>query len=175
MNAHSTAMFSATTTNQTRHKILNTSEPIAHYSPLGLESLETPDTSHMGAADASGMVVSLTTTVKMLCGFQVMVPETGIVLNDEMNDFSIPNSSNLFGAIPAEINFATPGKRPLSSMAPTIVDFAAKSTFYMSPPAVPVPNQICTFAGLDLVVALPVYVWNPSGVSPVSIQYCPST
>lgn len=125
-------MFSATTANQTRHNILNTSQPIAHYNPLGLESLETPGTSHMDAADASGMVVSLTTTINMLCGSQVIVPETGIVLNDEMNDFSIPNSSNLFGAIPAEINFATPGKRPLSSMAPTIVDFAANSTFYMA-------------------------------------------
>lgn len=51
-----------------------------------------------------------------------MVPETGVILNDEMNDFSIPGSSNAPGYIPSPANFVRPGKRPLSSISPTIVE-----------------------------------------------------
>lgn len=50
-----------------------------------------------------------------------MVPETGVVMNNEMNDFSIPGSDNAFGYIPSPANFVRPGKRPLSSICPLIV------------------------------------------------------
>ncbi|KAK2031174.1 gamma-glutamyltransferase 1 [Colletotrichum zoysiae] len=92
------------------------------YNPDGIESLETPGTSHVAAADASGLAVSLTTTVNLLFGSQLMVPETGVVMNNEMNDFSIPGSSNAFGYIPSPANFIRPGKRPLSSISPVIVE-----------------------------------------------------
>ncbi|KAK2049740.1 gamma-glutamyltransferase 1 [Colletotrichum somersetense] len=92
------------------------------YNPNGIESLETPGTSHIAAADASGLAVSLTTTVNLLFGSQLVVPETGVVMNNEMNDFSIPGSSNAFGYIPSPANFIRPGKRPLSSISPVIVE-----------------------------------------------------
>ncbi|KAF2752833.1 gamma-glutamyltranspeptidase [Pseudovirgaria hyperparasitica] len=100
------------------------------YDPKGLEILNTPGTSHINVADASGMAISLTTTINLLFGSQVVVPESGIIMNDEMNDFSIPNVTNAFGYIPSPANYVRPGKRPLSSMSPVIVEFP-NGTLYL--------------------------------------------
>ncbi|KAL7931351.1 gamma-glutamyltranspeptidase [Trichoderma chlorosporum] len=97
---------------------------VSYYDPSGLESLETPGTSHMVAADASGMAVSMTTTINLIFGSTLIVPETGVIMNDEMNDFSIPGSSNSFGYIPSPANYIRPGKRPLSSISPIIAETA---------------------------------------------------
>ncbi|PHH80599.1 hypothetical protein CDD80_858 [Ophiocordyceps camponoti-rufipedis] len=99
-----------------------TTQELPYYDPEGLESLDTPGTSHMVAADKSGLAISLTTTVNLLFGSQVMIPETGIVMNDQMNDFSIPGVSNGFGYIPSPSNYIRPGKRPLSSISPIIAE-----------------------------------------------------
>lgn len=66
---------------------------VSAYDPSGFESLETPGTSAVATADANGMAISLTTTVNLLFGSHLLVPETGIIMNNEMNDFSIPVSS----------------------------------------------------------------------------------
>ncbi|KAI2638353.1 gamma-glutamyltransferase 1 [Xylaria nigripes] len=92
------------------------------YNPEGYESLPTPGTSHLVAADKSGLTVSVTTTINLIFGSLVLVPETGVIMNDEMNDFSIPNTSNVFGFIPSPFNFIRPGKRPLSSISPIIAE-----------------------------------------------------
>ncbi|KAI5924022.1 gamma-glutamyltransferase 1 [Camillea tinctor] len=104
---------------------------VSAYDPKGLESLETPGTSHIVAADKSGLAISITTTVNLLFGSQLVVPETGVIMNDEMNDFSIPGSSNAFGYIPSEANFIRPGKRPLSSISPTIVETADGKLYFV--------------------------------------------
>ena len=95
---------------------------VSAYDPNGFESLPTPGTSHIVAADKSGLAISVTTTINLLFGSQLMVPSTGIIMNDEMNDFSIPGSSNAFGYIPSPANFIRPGKRPLSSISPIIAE-----------------------------------------------------
>ena len=79
-------------------------------------------TTHIAAADAAGNWVAITATVNTTFGSKVIVPGTGVVLNDEMDDFSIfPGMPNAFGLVGAENNSVGPGKRPLSSMSPTIV------------------------------------------------------
>jgi gamma-glutamyltranspeptidase/glutathione hydrolase len=79
-------------------------------------------TTHVAAADADGTWVAITATVNTTFGSKVIVPGTGVVLNNEMDDFSAqPGAPNAFGLIGAENNAIEPGKRPLSSMSPTIV------------------------------------------------------
>ncbi|KAJ4300911.1 hypothetical protein N0V90_002999 [Kalmusia sp. IMI 367209] len=116
-------MISAATAAEIRSKISDTRTfNTSYYDPKGLESLETPGTSHIVTADHTGLSISLTTTINTLFGAKVVVPETGVMLNNEMNDFSIPNVTNAFGYIPSPANFVRPGKRPLSSIAPVIVE-----------------------------------------------------
>lgn len=84
-------------------------------------------TTHIAAADAEGNWVAITATVNTAFGSKVVVPGTGVVLNDEMDDFSImPGVPNAFGLVGAKNNAVAPGKRPLSSMSPTIVLDAEK-------------------------------------------------
>ena len=79
-------------------------------------------TTHITAADSDGNWVAITATVNTTFGSKVIVPGTGIVLNNEMDDFSAqPGKPNAFGLVGAENNSVAPGKRPLSSMTPTIV------------------------------------------------------
>ena len=79
-------------------------------------------TTHFSTADAEGNWVACTATINTGFGSKVVVPGTGIVLNNEMDDFSAqPGVANHFGLIGAEANAVAPGKRPLSSMSPTIV------------------------------------------------------
>ncbi|KAF2239172.1 gamma-glutamyltranspeptidase [Viridothelium virens] len=130
MQQYEDSMISAKTAAEVRSKISDAHTlNVSAYDPSGLESLETPGTSHIVTADSSGLAVSLTTTINLLFGSQVMIPETGVIMNDEMNDFSIPGSSNAFGYIPSPANYIRPGKRPLSSMSPTIVSFPNGSLY----------------------------------------------
>jgi gamma-glutamyltranspeptidase/glutathione hydrolase len=83
---------------------------------------EAPNTSHLSVADAAGNVVALTTTVNAPFGACVVVPGTGILLDDEMDDFdAAPGAPNVFGLVGGGANAPAPGKVPLSSMAPTLV------------------------------------------------------
>ncbi|KAI0401493.1 gamma-glutamyltranspeptidase [Xylaria palmicola] len=105
----------------TRARILdNATQPVENYAAGGLYTTPGRGTSHISTADGAGMAVSSTTTINLLFGNLLMVPSTGVVLNNEMNDFSIPGAPNEFGFEPAPANFVRPGKRPLSSITPLI-------------------------------------------------------
>jgi gamma-glutamyltranspeptidase / glutathione hydrolase len=76
-------------------------------------------TSHVSVLCADGSAAALTTTLNTAFGALVGVPGTGIVLNDEIDDFSF-QAPNAFGLAPGRVNHLAPGKRPTSSMTPTI-------------------------------------------------------
>ncbi|KAK6532541.1 hypothetical protein TWF281_006728 [Arthrobotrys megalospora] len=123
LDAYQQSMISPETAEEVRSKICFTHTlAVKEYNPKGLESLDTPGTAQMSTADSSGLAISLTTTVNLLFGSTVMIPETGVIMNDQMNDFSIPGSSNAFGFIPSPANFIRPFKRPLSSITASIVE-----------------------------------------------------
>lgn len=98
----------------------STTFPWKHYDPK-YELVEPQGTSHFSIVDENDNAVGMTTTVNLLFGSMVYDPNTGIILNDEMDDFSQPNASNAFNLTPSVYNFVQPGKRPLSSTAPTII------------------------------------------------------
>lgn len=94
------------------------SAPEANVRPLA----EDGGTSHVSVADAAGNVVAVTSTINYGYGSLVVVPGRGFVLNNQMDDFTMePGVPNLFGLVQSERNAVQPGKRPLSSMSPTIV------------------------------------------------------
>lgn len=93
-----------------------------YYNPQ-FDSVESPGTTHISVVDnESGTAVSMTSTINLSFGSKLMCPQTGIILNNEMDDFSLPNKTNAFGLRPSKNNFIHPGKRPLSSSVPTFVE-----------------------------------------------------
>lgn len=88
----------------------------------GVTALERPDTTHFSIIDAEGNIASVTQTVNLPYGNAMVIPGTGFLLNNEMDDFSVKAGvPNAFGLVGDDANAIAPGKRPLSSMTPTIV------------------------------------------------------
>ena len=100
----------------------NVATPSVDIAPGQLLGSESTETTHYSVADRFGNVVSNTYTLNFSFGSNIVVPGTGMLLNNEMADFaSSPDSANAFGLVQGEANKIEPGKRPLSSMSPTIV------------------------------------------------------
>jgi len=137
--------------------------------------LEDDETTHFSVIDAEGNRAAVTQTVNLLFGSGLVPPGTGVLLNNEMDDFALrPGTPNAFGVMGFEANAPQPGKRPLSSMTPT---------FMVSPERIvalgtPGGSRIITMvllgilgvdAGLDTqaVTALPRYhhQWMPDAIS----------
>lgn len=90
--------------------------------PSAMVSPSRPDTSHFSIVDTEGNLVAVTQTVNLPYGNAVVVPGTGFLLNNEMDDFSVkPGVPNAYGLVGEDANAIAPGKRPLSSMTPTFL------------------------------------------------------
>lgn len=101
--------------------------PAADVKPGVVPQPEGPHTAHTSILDGNGNAMSVTTTVNFFFGSARVVPGTGIFLNDEMDDFATsPGGTNLSGLPDAAPNAIAPGKRPVSSMIPTIVTKAGR-------------------------------------------------
>jgi gamma-glutamyltranspeptidase/glutathione hydrolase len=101
---------------------LNRHRPAASLAPPPAPRREGPNTTHLSVADRQGGLVALTTTLNFAYGNGVSVPGAGFLLNNEMDDFTArPGQPNAYGLVQGEANAIAPGKRPLSSMGPTLV------------------------------------------------------
>jgi len=88
--------------------------------PQGLR--ESPNTTHLSVADRTGGLVATTTTLNFAYGNGISVPGAGFLLNNEIDDFALlPGSANAYGLVQGQANAVAPGRRPLSSMTPTLV------------------------------------------------------
>ena len=100
------------------------------------EMYESDETTHLSIADNEGNVITSTQTINGLFGSAVVAEGTGIVLNNEMDDFATKvGASNLFGAVGGSKNLVAPKKRPLSSMSPTIVTYQQKPIYALGTPS----------------------------------------
>ncbi|CAL0332232.1 unnamed protein product [Lupinus luteus] len=114
-------MLSSSFAKSIQHKILdNTTFPPEYYMNRWSQ-LRDDGTSHLCIVDADRNAVSMTTTVNYHFGSGVLSPSTGIVINNEMDDFSTPTEISPDTLPPAPTNFIEPNKRPLSSMTPIII------------------------------------------------------
>lgn len=99
---------------------------------------EPQSTTHFSVVDSAGTMVSCTYTINDNYGSGLTVPGAGFLLNDEMDDFtSKPGAENMFGLKQGKANSIEPGKRPLSSMTPTIVLMDDKPWFAIGGPGGP--------------------------------------
>ncbi|MGZ6469502.1 MAG: gamma-glutamyltransferase, partial [Bdellovibrionota bacterium] len=105
-----------------RAKIGELATPSSEIKPgLGAKP-ESLETTHFSIMDAEGNTVASTQTINLYFGSGLVAGTTGILLNDEMDDFSAkPGVANAFGALGGDANAITPRKTPLSSMSPTII------------------------------------------------------
>jgi len=91
--------------------------------PAALPAREKAETTHYSVVDGEGNAAAVTYTINGSFGAAVIAPGTGFLLNNEMDDFTVkPGMPNLYGLVQGEANAIMPGKRPLSSMAPTLVE-----------------------------------------------------
>ncbi|MDZ7373069.1 MAG: gamma-glutamyltransferase [candidate division KSB1 bacterium] len=104
----------------------------------GRPRVEGSQTTHFSVVDAHRLAVAVTTTLNGSFGSYVVVPGTGFLMNNEMDDFSLrAGVPNMFGLVQSEANAIAPGKRMLSSMCPTIVEREGKLWLVVGSPGGP--------------------------------------
>ena len=100
-------------------------------------------TTHFSIIDADGNMASITSTVNYVLGSTFVAAGTGVLLNDEMDDFAlVPNEPNVYGLLGSAANAPEPGKRMLSSMTPSIVIGADRTAVIGSPGGSTIITQV---------------------------------
>jgi gamma-glutamyltranspeptidase/glutathione hydrolase len=118
-----------------RPAIFSELEQYAAAHPQPVANQESPHTTHYSVVDAEGNAVSVTTTINDWFGSRVTAEGLGFLMNDEMDDFSAkPGVPNADGLIQGAANAIGPGKRPLSSMTPTMVVHEGKTVLVLGSP-----------------------------------------
>ncbi|MGA7300186.1 MAG: gamma-glutamyltransferase, partial [Candidatus Sulfotelmatobacter sp.] len=118
-----------------RPAIFSELEQYAAAHPQPLANHESQHTTHYSVVDAEGNAVAVTTTINDWFGSRVTADGLGFLMNDEMDDFSAkPGAPNSDGLIQGAANAIGPGKRPLSSMTPTIVVHGGKTFLVLGSP-----------------------------------------
>ncbi|EBX6685784.1 gamma-glutamyltransferase [Salmonella enterica subsp. salamae serovar Sofia] len=101
---------------------INKAKPLSEIRPGKLAPYESDQTTHFSVVDKDGNAVAVTYTLNTTFGTGIVAGNTGILLNNQMDDFSAkPGVPNVYGLVGGEANAVGPKKRPLSSMSPTIV------------------------------------------------------
>ena len=104
---------------------------------------EGDNTSHFAVLDTQGNAVAATLSLNLPFGSTFTVPGTGVVLNDEMDDFAVdPKSSNTYGLLGSQANAIKPGKRPLSSMSPSFIESPHAFTAFGTPGGSRIPSMV---------------------------------
>ncbi|MCD9029421.1 gamma-glutamyltransferase [Luteimonas sp. BDR2-5] len=147
--------------------------------------LEDEETTHFSIVDAAGNRAAVTQTVNLLFGSGLVAPGTGVLLNNEMDDFALqPGVPNAFGVMGFDANAPRPGKRPLSSMTPTFLVSDDRVAVLGTPGGSRIITMVLLGilgydAGLDAqaVAALPRYhhQWMPDTISAESDAFSPQT
>lgn len=104
-----------------RSKITDGVHPDAYYGGSFEAPPQDHGTTHVSIIDAQGNAVSVTSTINLYLGALVSSESTGVLWNNEMDDFSTPGHPNFFGFPPSPANFIRPGKRPMSSQSPLVI------------------------------------------------------
>lgn len=120
---------------------------------------EGDNTSHFAVLDDEGNAVSATQSLNLPFGSAFTVPGTGVILNDEMDDFAVdPKSSNTYGLLGGQANIIEPGKRPLSSMSPSFIESPDAFTAFGTPGGSRIPS-IVLLSMLEYLDEQPVGKW----------------
>ncbi|CEK11917.1 gamma-glutamyltransferase [Legionella hackeliae] len=107
------------------------------------DSQEKMNTTHISILDREGNRVAATLTVNFIFGSSVVGGGTGVLLNDEMDDFSVkPGVKNVFGIVGSQKNSIAPGKRPVSSMTPTFLEMPGRIAIVGTPGGSRIPTMV---------------------------------
>ena len=117
-------------------------------------------TTHFTVLDTEGNAVAATLSINLPFGAAFTVPGTGVLLNNEMDDFAAdPRGSNSYGLAGSQANAIAPGKRPLSSMAPTFIESQGELASFGTPGGSRIPSMVL-LAVLDYLDGKPVSQWT---------------
>jgi gamma-glutamyltranspeptidase/glutathione hydrolase len=137
-------LLSEANVNQLRRRILpDKATPSTQLKDKDSESLKSKNTTHIAIIDSDGNRVSATMTINYIFGSSVIAAGTGVLLNDEMDDFSTKvGEKNVFGLVGNDLNKIEPGKRPLSYMAPTFLEMPKRIAILGTPGGSRIPTMV---------------------------------